>query len=285
MLDAAAARASTNRARDEERRRRREAAALADAEDAAGGGEAGADAASGGDAPADPVADALAADTAAPIDLSDRWLAAAILRVWAFARFRRENPLRHDTRGDLTKNRVAVEFYRKTAVRQLTDLARKLLEPGAPRESIRAHIADIAPHLTANQIERRTAFIFGLINRHAIRESQRGLVRKFRAQIKRQYIKGKEVEELAVDIDRTLTGAVEEDARYVMRVCELSDRALDGETSALEKERARLEAIISERQTLTDEKGDPLAVGDDDMHCAAHSGNSRCSTNTARWWT
>ena len=265
MLDAAAARASTNRARDEERRRRREAAALADAEDAAGGGEAGADAASGGDAPADPVADALAADTAAPIDLSDRWLAAAILRVWAFARFRRENPLRHDTRGDLTKNRVAVEFYRKTAVRQLTDLARKLLEPGAPRESIRAHIADIAPHLTANQIERRTAFIFGLINRHAIRESQRGLVRKFRAQIKRQYIKGKEFEELAVDIDRTLTGAVEEDARYVMRVCELSDRALDGETSALEKERARLEAIISERQTLTDEKGDPLAVGDDDM--------------------
>jgi proteasome lid subunit RPN8/RPN11 len=265
MLDAAAARASTNRARDEERRRRREAAALADAEDAAGGGEAGADAASGGDAPADPVADALAADTAAPIDLSDRWLAAAILRVWAFARFRRENPLRHDTRGDLTKNRVAVEFYRKTAVRQLTDLARKLLEPGAPRESIRAHIADIAPHLTANQIERRTAFIFGLINRHAIRESRRGLVRKFRAQIKRQFVKGKEFEELGVDIDRTLTGAVEEDARYVMRVCELSDKALDGETSALEKERARIEAIIAEREGMTDEHGNPLDVGGDDM--------------------
>ncbi|MDD3582907.1 MAG: hypothetical protein PHG74_02675 [Kiritimatiellae bacterium] len=265
MLDAAAARAATNRARDEERRRRREAAALADAEDTAGSGEAGADAASGGDAPADPVADALAADTAAPIDLSDRWLAAAILRVWAFARFRRENPLRHDTRGDLTKNRVAVEFYRKTAVRQLTDLARKLLEPGAPRESIRAHIADIAPHLTANQIERRTAFIFGLINRHAIRESRRGLVRKFRAQIKRQFVKGEEFEELGVDIDRTLTGAVEEDARYVMRVCELSDKALDGEPSALEKERARIEAVIAEREGMTDEHGNPLAVGGDDM--------------------
>ena len=109
MLDAAAARASTNRARDEERRRRREAAALADAEDAAGGGEAGADAASGGDAPADPVADALAADTAAPIDLSDRWRAAAILRVWAVARFRRETPAsRHARRPDQEQGRRRV---------------------------------------------------------------------------------------------------------------------------------------------------------------------------------
>jgi hypothetical protein len=266
MLDAAADRAATNRARDEERRRRRKAEESADAGDAAaGGGEAGGDAASGGDAPADPVAAALAADTAAPIDLSDRWLAAAILRVWAFRRFRQENPNRRDLRGDLSKNKVAVEFYRRTAARQLTDLARKLLEPGAPRESIRAHIADIQGHLTANQIERRTAFIFGLINRHAIRESQRGLVRKFRAQIKRQYIKGKEFEELGVDIDRTLTGAVEEDARYVMRVCELSDKALDGEPSALEKERARIEAVIAEREGMTDEHGNPLAVGGDDM--------------------
>ena len=263
MLDAAAARASTNRARDEERRRRREAAALADAEDAAGGGEAGADAASGGDAPADPVADALAADTAAPIDLSDRWLAAAILRVWAFARFRRENPLRHDTRGDLTKNRVAVEFYRKTAVRQLTDLARKLLEPGAPRESIRAHIADIAPHLTANQIERRTAFIFGLINRHAIRESQRGLVRKFRAQIKRQYINGKEFEE-------PWTSTAPSPARS-RRTPATSCASANSPTSTRRrtvrprKRAPRIEAIIAEREGMTDEHGNPLAVGGDDM--------------------
>jgi hypothetical protein len=126
-------------------------------------------------------------------------------------------------------------------------------------------IADIVHPLTANQIERRTARVFGVINRHAVREKQRSLVKKFRAEIKRQYIKGKEFEELGVDIGRTLTGAIEEDARYIMRVCELSDRALDGETSALQDERNRLEAIIAQREGMTDEAGNPLDVGKDDM--------------------
>ena len=264
LIEEAAPLAAAQRARDEVRRRRK--AESAETEGTAADGDAGGgDGASGTDAAADPVADALAADPALPVDLSDRWQAAAMLRVWAFRRFRRENPLSRDTRGNLTKNRVAVSFYRKTAARQLTDLARKLLEPGAPRESIRVQIAEIQDYMTANQIERRTAYIIGLINRHAIREDQRSRIAKFKKEIKRQYIKGKEFEELGVDIDRTLTGAVEEDARYVMRVCDLSDESLDGSPSALEKERARIEAVIAEREGMTDEQGNPLNVGGDDM--------------------
>ena len=271
MLDAARDRAARNRARDEERRRRKAANQKAEAEEeaaaaASGAGDAGgagADAASA-PAPAEPGADNTG--PASPADFSDRWEAAAFLRVWAFDRFRRDNPNSLDAqREDLSKNGVAVEFYRKTAVRELTDLARKLLEPGAPRETVRAMIGDIVTGLTANQVERRTAHIFGLINRHAVREKQRSLVKKFKTEIRRQFIKGKEFEELGVDLGRTLTGAVEEDARYIAKVCELSDLALDGETSALQAERDRLNAIIAQREGMVDESGTPLDVGKDDM--------------------
>lgn len=267
LLDKARARAARSRFRDEERRRRKAANEKAEAEEqaaaGAGAGGAGTDAAS----PKADAGDAMAfgSGEAAPVDFSDRWEAAAFLRVWAFDRFRRDNPNRLDTQGDLARNKVAVEFYRKTAVRELTDLARKLLQPGAPRETVRAMIGDIVAGLTANQIERRTAHVFGVINRHAVREERRTLVKKFRAEIKRQFIKGKEFEELGVDLGRALTGAIEEDARYIMRVCELSDLAMDGETSALQEERGRLNAVIAQREGLTDEQGNPLPAGDDDM--------------------
>lgn len=257
-LDAAAKRGARNRFRDEERRNRKTANDKADrAEQAA----AGADAASGDFIPELTPEQEEAA--AIPVNFADRWEAAAFLRVWALDRFSRDNPNR--PRRDLAKDRLAVEFYRKTAVRELTALARKLLEPGYPRETVIAMIGDIVPNLSANQIERRTAHVFGLINRHAVREKRQSLVKKFRAEVKRQFVKGAIFEELGVDLGRVVTGAVEEDARYVMRVCELSDRAFDGDASALQKERNRLNAILAEREAMTGEDGQPLATGSDDM--------------------
>jgi hypothetical protein len=50
-----------------------------------------------------------------------------------------------------------------------------------------------------------------------------------------------------------------------MRVCELSDRVFSGNISALQEERNRLNAILAEREAMTDSKGEPLSVGSDDM--------------------
>jgi hypothetical protein len=258
-LDAAAKRGARNRFRDEERRNRTTANdKAARAEQAA----AGADGASGEFVP-ELTPEQQEAAAAIPVNFADRWEAAAFLRVWALDRFSRDNPNR--SRRDIAKDRLAVEFYRKTAVRELTALARKLLEPGYPRETVISMIGDIVPNLSANQIERRTAHVFGLINRHAVREARQSLVKKFRAEVKRQFIKGAIFEELGVDLGRVLTGAVEEDARYVMRVCELSDRVFSGNISALQEERNRLNAILAEREAMTDSKGEPLSVGSDDM--------------------
>jgi hypothetical protein len=62
-----------------------------------------------------------------------------------------------------------------------------------------------------------------------------------------------------------LTGAIEEDARYVMKVCEMSERQLEGETSTLQRERDRLNAIIDERTGLTDMDGNPVSEESGDM--------------------
>jgi predicted amidophosphoribosyltransferase/GNAT superfamily N-acetyltransferase len=258
FLEAATKRGARNSRKEEEQKKRAADKQLAQA--ANGNEGAGGDGASGGKAPKRQQQEE---DTPGdPINFADRWAAAALLRVWAFDRFTKENPNR---RQDPANDRVAIEFYRKTAERQLSDLARKLLEPGYKREVVLSWISNLSPGLSANQVERRTAYIFGLLNRYAVREERKSLVKKFRAEIKRQFIKGERFEELDVDLGRALTGAIEEDARYVMRICELSEHHLEGDTSALQRERDRLEAIIHERAGLHDMDGNPLSETGDDM--------------------
>lgn len=264
--------------RDAAAARRRLAEAEAQKQEAAAGDAADADvdvdgAEEGGAGAADETAagsaDVSAAELAALAEavpeIGDQWDAAAFLRVWAFDRFRRDNPHRDYGPRGIEKDPVAVEFYRKTAVKELTTLARKLLEPGYIRETVAALVGDIDPGLTANQIERRSAYIFAMVNRHAIRQSRAKLVRDFRREIKARFVKGAEFEELATDADRRLAGAVEEDARYIMRVCILSERSIGGADTAIERERAALNEVIAQRRGLVGVDGEPLPAGDDDM--------------------
>lgn len=263
FLASVAKRGTENRFREEERRRKaKEAKAAAEASGDASSADGTGDAASGVK-PETATQQDEDFGPALPVDFTDRWDAAAFLRVWAFDRFSRENPNR--LTRDITKDRVAIEFYRKTAVRELTELARKLLEPGYKREIVLLSIGEITPGLKANEIERKTAYVFGRLNRYAVRDGTKKLIKQFRNEIKRQYIKGEKFEELGVDLGRTITGGVEEDARYVAKICELSEKHADGETSPLNREEARLKAIINERENLTDMDGNPLAVGDDDQ--------------------
>lgn len=252
-----------NRFREEERRRKaKEAKAAADASGDISSTAGTGDAASGVDPEAAPQQEEDYGP-ALPIDFTDRWEAAAFLRVWAFDRFSRDNP-NHLTR-DITKDRVALAFYQKTVVKELTELAQKLLEPGYKREVILLSIGDITTGLSANEIERQTAYIFGRLNKYAVRDGTKKLIKQFRSELKRQYIKGEKFEELGVDLGRTITGGVEEDARYVARICELSEKHIEGKTSPLSQEEARLDDIINERQNLKDMDGNPIAVGDDDV--------------------
>jgi DNA repair protein RadC/predicted amidophosphoribosyltransferase len=257
ILDQATRRGEHNRKRDDERKLQAAANQKADAEEQAAPG-ANHDGASGVK-PAVIIEDTT---PASPINFADRFEAAAFLRLWAFDRFRRENP---NSLTNPNKDKTAIEFYRKTAVKELNELARKLLEPGYKREIVLGNISDIVAGLTANQIERRTAYVFGLLNRYAVREERKTLVKSFRAEVKRQFVKGEHFEELGIDLGRTLTGAIEEDARYVMKVCEMSERQLEGETSTLQRERDRLNAIIDERTGLTDMDGNPVSEESGDM--------------------
>jgi len=263
-LDAAAKRGTDNRFQEEERRRKaREAKAAEGNTDSAAADDPGAGDAASGVTPETVTQEHTDTSPALPVEFTDKWDAAAFLRVWAFDRFNRDNPNR--LTRDITKDRVAVEFYRKTAVQELNELARKLLEPGYKREIVLMDIASIAPGLKVNEIERKSAYVFGRLNRYAVREGTKSLIKKFKNEIKRQYIKGEKFEELGVDLGRTITGGVEEDARYVARICELSEKHAEGEISTLTREENRLKAIINERENLTDIDGNPLAVGDDDM--------------------
>ena len=262
ILDAAAKQGAKNRLSAEERRRKAKEAKEAEAGGDTAPGSGAGDAASGM-TPETPSQEEEDFGPAIPADFTDRWDAAAFLRVWAFARFNRENP-NHLTR-DITKDSLAVGFYRKTDVQQLNELAHKLLEPGYRREIILLDIADISEGLTANQIERKTAYVFGRLNRYAVRDGTKKLMKQFKNEIKRQYIKGEKFEELGVDLSRTITGGVEEDARYVVKICDLSEKHAEGETSPLSQEKARVQAVIAGRMDMTDIDGNPVAVGDDDM--------------------
>ena len=139
-------------------------------------------------------------------------------------------------------------------MKELQDLADKLLPPKGARATVNRWLGEIQPGAKPDMVERVSADIFRYINKNAIRESRSSMIRRFRSDLK-PFCAGKEFDDLKVDSDRAVTGAVEEAARYIRRVCELSDKAVNGELSALDRERERLMAIIDRREKVYDDSG------------------------------
>ena len=177
---------------------------------------------------------------------------AAFFRVWAEERYKKEHGA--STLGKHEEKRLFPEFYRKAVVRELQDLADKLLPPKGARATVNRWLGEIQPGVKPDTLERISADIFKYINRNAIRESRTATIQKFRNGLQ-EFIKGPQFDDLKLDSDRKVTGWVEEAARYIRRVCNLSIQSINGEPSQLEKERAELQAILDRRSQVYDEEG------------------------------
>lgn len=246
-------RAAERRARNEERRRR--AQESAGGEDGGGGGD-------GGSAPGEfsPAASAAGNDnapknTVAGFKTKEEF--AAFMRVWAADRFKREHG--HSTLAQAEQDRLFAEFYRITVRKELSDLADKLLAPRGARAHVNRRLQEMEKGVRPDTIERMSASIFAFINAAAIRESRVELVKAFKKEIKETYAKGKFYEDLKLDSDRRVTGWVEEAARYICHVCDLSTREINGNPSQLAEERRKLQEIIDRREKVYEDSGKELA--------------------------
>ena len=239
-------------AKREERKRQAEAAAAAAGEGGeAGGGAGGGE--GGGSSDGQTAFDqsnrpklSTFADFKTPEEF------AAFFRVWAEERYKKEHGA--STLGKHEEKRLFPEFYRKAVVKELQDLADKLLPPKGARATVNRWLGEIQPGVKPDTLERISADIFKFINRNAIRESRTATIQKFRNGLQ-EFIKGPQFDDLKLDSDRKVTGWVEEAARYIRRVCNLSIQSINGEPSQLEKERAELQAILDRREKVYDDEG------------------------------
>lgn len=177
--------------------------------------------------------------------------------MWAADRFARTHGL--TSLGKAEEDRLFAEFYRICARKELSDLADKLLAPKGARAWVNRRLQDLEKGVLPDTVERISADVFAFVNKAAIRESRAELVRKFKNDLKERYFKGTKFDEFKQDTDRKVTGWVEEAARYICRVCDLSRREINGEPSQLQRERAELQAIVDRRAEVYDESGRPVA--------------------------
>ena len=227
--------------REERKRKAEEAAASGEdggGESSEGGGE--------GAMPSDRPKLSTFADFKTPEEF------AAFFRVWAEDRYKKEHGA--STLGKHEEKRLFPEFYRKAVVKELQDLADKLLPPKGARATVNRWLGEIQPGVKPDTLERISADVFAFINRNAIRESRTEKVKKFCNGID-EFLSGRQFDDLKLDADRKVTGFVEESARYIKKVCQLSNLAINGKPSALEEERARLEAILNKRSKVYDDEG------------------------------
>ena len=232
----------------EERRRKAEAAAAGVDGGQGGGGSGGGGegAAAGAGAPDPGPRLSTWADFKTPEEF------AAFFRVWAEERYKKEHGA--STLGKHEEKRLFPEFYRKAVVRELQDLADKLLPPKGARATVNRWLGEVKPGVRPDTLERISADVFAYINRNAIREGRTAQIQKFRNGLK-EFIEGAQFDDLKLDADRRVTGWVEEAARYIRRVCNLSIQSINGEPSQLEKERAELQAILDRRSQVYDDEG------------------------------
>ena len=215
---------------------------------------------------------------------------AAFLRVWARDKFAKTHGL--TTLGQVEQDRLFAEFYRICVRQELQDLADKLLAPkmmndkgemvtnqrlaklgNGARVWVSRRIADIEKGMRPDSIERESADIFAFINKAAIRVSRVDLITQFRQELKSRYLEGPRFEELKLNSERKLTGWLEESTRYIMRVCSLSRKSVNGDPSELEREYSELHNIIDERARVYDESG----------HDVADAAKEDAETRKAQW--
>ncbi|MCR5753045.1 MAG: hypothetical protein K6G91_13920, partial [Kiritimatiellae bacterium] len=234
----------------EERRRKAEQAAIAAGRDAEV--QADFDALEGAEGSVSGAAAPEAVDLSTFADFKTPEEFAAFFRVWAEDRYKKEHGT--TTIGQHEQRRLFPEFYRKAAVRELQDLADKLLPPKGARATVNRWLGEIQPGVKPDTLERISADVFAFINKNAIRESRTKLISRFRSGLK-AYAAGAKFDDLKMDADRRVTGFVEEMARYIRRVCDLSILSVNGELSALDRERERLQAILDRREKVYDDEG------------------------------
>ena len=263
FIAAAKARAAENKAKAEERRKRHETVDLpGDGNGEGSDGEAG--------LPRGDRFDPTPKNVKANFKSKEEF--AAFMRVWAEHKFDETHGI--STLGKTERDKLFAEFYRITVKQELQDLADKLLAPkdengvtisriaklgNGARVHVNRRLAGMEKGVRPDTIERMSAEIFAFINSAAIRVSRTDLVKEFKKRIRDGYIKGAKYEDLKLDADRRVTGWVEEAARYICRVCDLSKREINGLPSQLAAERKELHDIINRRADVYDESGKQVA--------------------------
>ena len=262
FIEAAKRRAEENSAKAAEARERRRVVELGGGEDA---GDEGGAAAQPSDK-WDPKPKDVKANFKTPEEF------AAFLRVWARDKYAKTHGLTHLGR-DL-EDKLFAEFYRLCARKELQDLADKLLAPKMLNEEgklvtnyrlakigngarvwVSRRIGDMEKGMRPDAIERASADIFAFINKAAIRVSRVDLITSFKQELKERFLDGAEFEEFKQDTERKLTGWLEEATRYIIRVCDLSRKSVNGDPSQLEQEYRALHDIIDKREKVYDESG------------------------------
>ena len=267
FIEEAKRRAEENGARAAEARERRRVVELE-------GGGADGDGENGGAAPQQDRFDPKPKDVKANFKTPEEF--AAFLRVWARDKFARTHGL--TTLGRAEQDRLFAEFYRLCARKELQDLADKLLAPKMVNEDgklvtnyrlakmgngarvwVSRRIGDMEKGMRPDTIERASADIFAFINKAAIRVSRVDLITSFKQELKERFLDGAEFEEFKQDTERKLTGWLEESTRYIIRVCDLSRKSVNGDPSQLEQEYRALHDIIDKREKVYDESGRDVA--------------------------
>ena len=197
---------------------------------------------------------------------------AAFLRVWARDKYAKTHGLK--TLGQAEQDRLFAEFYRICVRKELQDLADKLLAPkmmndkgelvtnqrlakvgSGARVWVNRRIADLEKGMRPDTIERASADIFAFINKAAIRVSRVDLMTTFKKDLRERFLEGAHFDELKLDTERKLTGWLEEATRYIIHVCDLSRKSVNGDPSQLEQEYRTLHEIIDTRAKIYDDSG------------------------------
>lgn len=200
------------------------------------------------------------------LDLSNAGEFAAAIRFYV------EDWLSRETGADpkdVLKDPVNAARYRRTVVDILRSLCTQLLDPADGKASIVAErmLAEIPGDASPAEIQGRTRAIVAFVQRNAVRQSAKKLIKDLRKTIKQLAISGKRFDETEKDLGRKITGEREQYARYLYRILDWSD-------GRIAKEEQKLNDIISGRRTAyeaargTDAGLDALAQTDREIHRA-----------------
>ena len=167
------------------------------------------------------------------VDLGNADEFASFMRAWVCDWLARKNPGK--TYADVLDDPVALATYRRTMIAQLRDIASALLDPteGHARTMAERMIGDIRDDATADELERRTSDIIGFIQRNAIRQKRKVLIRETLAMVEKMAVRGRKFDALERDMKRKILGEHEAYARYIAKVITMSDGAIERETQRL----------------------------------------------------